>query len=321
MDVLQSFAQMGIGIVLLLSGAEGLVRGASALALRFGLTPLVVGLTVVAFGTSSPELVVSVQAALSGDGGFAVGNVVGSNIANLALIVGISAALSPMAIQRSLIRWDLPIMLLSTMLIVLFLHNGVLSRAEGFVLVASIVAYLVVSIRSSRKEVRNLKNLELPDQVDEVAERSDPGVWRHLLMTVGGLVLLVLGANQLLAGAIATAERLGISEAVIGLTIVAVGTSLPELATTVVAALRKQGDIALGNAIGSNVFNSLGVLGPAALARPMTREGVNDDTLYIMLGISVLTFGLLWTGLRTRRWEGVLLICIYAFYLWWVIPK
>lgn len=321
MDVLQSFAQMGIGIVLLLSGAEGLVRGASALALRFGLTPLVVGLTVVAFGTSSPELVVSVQAALSGDGGFAVGNVVGSNIANLALIVGISAALSPMAIQRSLIRWDLPIMLLSTMLIVLFLHNGVLGRAEGFVLVASIVAYLVVSIRSSRKEVRNLKNLELPDQVDEVAERSDPGVWRHLLMTVGGLVLLVLGANQLLAGAIATAERLGISEAVIGLTIVAVGTSLPELATTVVAALRKQGDIALGNAIGSNVFNSLGVLGPAALARPMTREGVNDDTLYIMLGISVLTFGLLWTGLRTRRWEGVLLICIYAFYLWWVIPK
>ena len=321
MDVLQSFAQMGIGIVLLLTGAEGLVRGASALALRFGLTPLVVGLTVVAFGTSSPELVVSMQAALSGDGGFAVGNVVGSNVANLALIVGISAALSPMVIQRSLIRWDLPVMLASAIILVLFLQNGWLGRLEGAVLTAGIIAYLTVSIRSSRKEVRAMKELELPNQVEEAVAEPEASLWRHLLLTVGGLALLVLGSNQLLAGAIATAERLGVSEAVIGLTIVALGTSLPELATTVVAAVRKQGDIALGNAIGSNVFNAFGVLGPAALVQPMNREGVGDDALLIMLGVSLLTFGILWTGLRTRRWEGYLLIAIYGLYLWWVIPK
>jgi len=321
MDVLQSFAQMGIGIVLLLTGAEGLVRGASALALRFGLTPLVVGLTVVAFGTSSPELVVSVQAALSGDGGFAVGNVVGSNVANLALIVGISAALSPMVIQRSLIRWDLPVMLASAIILVLFLQNGWLGRVEGAVLTAGIIAYLTVSIRSARKEVRAIKELELPNQVEEAVAEPEASLWRHLLLTLGGLALLVLGSNQLLAGAIATAERLGVSEAVIGLTIVALGTSLPERATTVVAAVRKQGDIALGNAIGSNVFNAFGVLGPAALVQPMNREGVGDDALLIMLGVSLLTFGILWTGLRTRRWEGYLLIAIYGLYLWWVIPK
>ena len=321
MDVLLSFAQMGVGIVLLLTGAEGLVRGASALALRFGLTPLVVGLTVVAFGTSSPELVVSVQAALSGDGGFAVGNVVGSNVANLALIVGISAALSPMAIQRSLVHWDLPIMLASAIIVVLFLHNGWLGRIEGAALTAGIIAYIVVSIRSSRKEVRTMKEVALPDLAEEAVAAPQTSLWRHQLLTVGGLALLVLGSNQLLAGAIATAERIGVSEAVIGLTVVAVGTSLPELATTVVAAIRKQGDIALGNAIGSNVFNTFGVLGPAALVQPMTRAGVGDDVLLIMLGVSVLTFGLLWTGLRTRRWEGILLITIYAAYLWWVIPK
>ncbi len=321
MDVLQSFAQMGIGIVLLLAGAEGLVRGSSALALRFGLTPLVVGLTVVAFGTSSPELVVSVTAALKGDGGFAVGNVVGSNVANLALIVGLSAALSPMTIQRSLIRWDLPVMLFSAILVVFFLYNGWLGRLEGGVLTVGIVTYLVVSIRTSRKEVRALNGLKLPDQVAEAIERPAASAWGHLLMTIGGLALLLFGSTQLLAGAIATAERLGVSEAVIGLTIVAVGTSLPELATTVVAALRNQGDIALGNAIGSNVFNTFGVLGPAALLQPMTREGVNDDALLIMLGVSALTFVLLWTGLRTRRWEGILLILIYVAYLWWIIPK
>lgn len=321
MDVLQSFAQMGIGIVLLLAGAEGLVRGSSALALRFGLTPLVVGLTVVAFGTSSPELVVSVTAALKGDGGFAVGNVVGSNIANLALIVGLAAALSPMAIHKSLIRWDLPVMLFSALLLVFFLHNGWLGRLEGAVLTSGIVAYLVVSIRASRQEVRDLKLIGLLEPVEEAMAHPEVSVWRHLLMTIGGLALLLFGSSQLLAGAVVTAERLGVSEAVIGLTIVAVGTSLPELATSVVAALRKHGDIALGNAIGSNVFNTFGVLGPAALAQPMTRDGVGYDALIIMLGVSALTFALLCLGLRMQRWQGFFLLLIYAAYLWWIIPK
>ncbi|MDX1439597.1 MAG: calcium/sodium antiporter [Rubricoccaceae bacterium] len=319
MSVLQSSLQMGMGIVLLLAGAEGLVRGSAALALRFGLTPLVVGLTVVAFGTSSPELVVSVRAALSGDGGFAIGNVVGSNVANLALIVGIAAALSPMAIQRNLVRWDLPVMLGSAILLVLLLLDGTLGRVEGVVLFAGIVGYVVFSIRASRNEVKDQLD-DAPLAVPAGEEQVTTSTWRQALLTIGGLALLLFGANQLLEGAIATAERLGVSEAIIGLTIVAVGTSVPELATTFVAALRKQGDIALGNAIGSNVFNTFGVLGPAAIVQPMTREGVDDDVLLIMLAVSALTFGLLWTGMKTRRWEGILLIALYAIYIWWIIP-
>lgn len=320
MSDIQSIAQMGIGIVLLLAGAEGLVRGAASLALRFGLTPLVVGLTVVAFGTSSPELVVSIKAALTGDGGFAIGNVVGSNVANLALIVGISAAFSPMAIQRSLVKWDLPVMLGSAILLVAFLLDGSLERWEGGVLFVGILIYVVQSIRGSKKESLGLLAVK-PEEAKDIPSDESAPVGRLLLLTVGGLALLLFGANLLLEGAIASAEALGISEAVIGLTIVAVGTSIPELATTIVAALRKQGDIALGNAIGSNVFNTFGVLGPAALVEPMTREGVGDDILLIMLGVSALTFGLLWSGMRTRRWEGFLLLTIYAAYLWWIIPK
>lgn len=322
MSLLQSIAQMGIGIVLLLAGAEGLVRGASSLALRLGLTPLVVGLTVVAFGTSSPELVVSIQAALKGDGGFAVGNVVGSNVANLALIVGISAAFSPMAIQRNLVRWDLPVMLGSALLLVFFLLDGSLVRWEGAVLATGILIYLVQSIRISRRGMRELKLLEnVEEEKGALPTTNESSTWKQLLMTIGGLALLLFGSNLLLDGAIVTAENLGISEAVIGLTIVAIGTSIPELATTVVAALRQQGDIALGNAIGSNVFNTFGVLGPAALVQPMTREGVGNDILFIMLGISAFTFGLLWTGMQTRRWEGVVLISLYILYIWWIIPK
>lgn len=321
MSLLQSFFLMGIGIVLLLAGAEALVRGSAALAIRFGITPLVVGLTVVAFGTSSPELIVSVQAAMKGDGGFAVGNVVGSNIANLALIVGVSAALSPMAINRNLLRWDLPVMLGSAVLLVLFLLNGFLGRAEGIVLAIGILAYLVVSIRKSRQDVRDQLELELPEAVEEVLAEPRKGLKRYLLLTVGGLALLVYGADRLLEGAVNAAELLGVSQAVIGLTIVALGTSLPELATTVVAALRNQGDIALGNAIGSNIFNTFGVLGPAAVIAPMDRDGVELNALWIMLAVSVFTFGLLWSGYKTRRWEGLLLLVIYALYLWWVIPK
>ncbi|NNF59019.1 MAG: calcium/sodium antiporter [Rhodothermaceae bacterium] len=319
MTLLQSFALMGIGIVLLLAGAEALVRGSAALALRFGITPLVVGLTVVAFGTSSPELVVSVKAALQGDGGFAIGNVVGSNIANLALIIGVSAALRPMVIQKKLVQWDLPVMLGASLVLVLLLLDGYLGRIEGGLLVVGIIAYLIISIRSSRQEVRAQKELELPAEVEEVLAEPNKRIGRYLLLTVGGLALLVVGADQLLEGAISAAERLGVSEAVIGLTLVALGTSLPELATTIVAAMRDHAEIALGNAIGSNVFNTLGVLGPAALVAPMDRAGVGDDALIIMLAVSVFTFGILWRGFQTHRWEGALLLSIYALYLWWII--
>lgn len=321
MSPFESLGLIGVGVVVLLVGAEGLVRGSVALALRLGLTPLVVGLTVVAFGTSSPELVVSVDAALKGNGGFAVGNVVGSNVANLALIVGLSALLRPLAIETKLVSWDLPVLLGSAFVLVLFLLDGFLARWEGAVLALGIVGYVVISIRASRRAVRasTLPEEVLAEEVKEELTQHEQPLWRSLALVGGGLVLLVLGAEGLLAGAVALATRLGVSEAVIGLTLVAFGTSLPELATTIVAAVRKQGEVALGNAIGSNTFNTLGVLGPAALVAPMDRNGVSDGALLVMLAVSVLTLVLLRSGYRARRWEGALLLAVYVVYLWWVI--
>lgn len=310
---------MGGGVLLLLAGAEALVRGASALALRLGITPLVVGLTVVAIGTSSPELVVSVQAALAGQGGVAIGNVVGSNIANLALIVGLAALLTPMAVDRKLVRHDMPVMLASMGLLVLFLLDGGLARWEGAVLLTGAVLYTVEGVTTSRREVRAARAAAVLPEVEAALAEANAGFKRHVLFVVGGIALLVYGAELLLDGAVAAATGLGVSEAVIGLTLVALGTSLPELATTVVAARRGAGDIALGNAVGSNIFNVFIVLGPAALARPVGSTGVGADVLAIMVGVSLLTFLFLVTGGQTRRWEGGVLLLSYAGYVWWIL--
>ena len=318
MTLAQSLLLMGGGVLLLLAGAEGLVRGASALALRVGITPLVVGLTVVAIGTSSPELVVSVQAALNGEGGVALGNVVGSNVANLGLIVGVAAVLSPMAVDRDLVRVDVPVMLASMVAMALFLLDDELARWEGGLLLAAAVAYTVYKIRASRREVR-AATAALPPEVQDAMAEAQIGFKRHLFLVIGGVALLVYGADRLLAGAIAAAEILGVSEAVVGLTLVALGTSLPELATTVVAARRGEAEIALGNAVGSNIFNVFSVLGPAALAAPIVASGVGVGVLAIMGGFGLVTLGFLITGGRTRRWEGVVLLAGYAGYVWWLV--
>ncbi len=319
MTLTQSLLAMGGGVLLLLAGAEGLVRGASALALRIGISPLVVGLTVVAIGTSSPELVVSVQAALAGEGGVAIGNVVGSNVANLGLIVGVAAVLSPMAVDRKLVRHDVPVMLASMAVLVLFLLDGELVRWEGALLLCAAVIYTVDGIRTSRRDER-ARRAALPPEVRDAMHEAAVGFKRHLLLVVGGIALLVYGADLLLAGAVEAAGRLGVSEAVVGLTLVALGTSLPELATTVVAARRGEAEIALGNAVGSNIFNVFSVLGPAALAAPIAAVGVGADVLAIMAGFGVLTLVFLVTGGRTRRWEGVVLLLGYAGYIWWIVP-
>ena len=318
MTLTQSLLSMGGGVLLLLAGAEALVRGASALALRVGITPLVVGLTVVAIGTSSPELVVSVQAALAGQGGVAIGNVVGSNVANLGLIVGIAALLSPMAVDPKLIRHDMPVMLGSMVALVVFLLDGELARWEGAILLAAAVAYTVDGIRTSRREVREAREA-LPPEVQDAMAEAHHGFKRHFLFVVGGIALLVYGSDLLLDGAIATATRLGVSEAVVGLTLVALGTSLPELATTVVASLRGQGEIALGNAVGSNIFNVFSVLGPAALVRPIGAAGIDGSVLAVMVGFGLLTLFFLVTGGQTRRWEGAVLLAGYAGYIWWIV--
>ena len=318
MTLTQSLLSMGGGVLLLLAGAEGLVRGASALALRIGITPLVVGLTVVAIGTSSPELVVSIQAALAGEGGVALGNVVGSNIANLGLIVGVAAVLTPMTVDRKLVRHDVPIMLVSMAALVVFLLDGTLERWEGGVLLAAAVLYTVDGIRTSRREVREA-NAKLPPEVTEALVEVEAGFKRHILLVVGGVALLVFGADRLLAGAVVAATQLGVSEAVIGLTLVALGTSLPELATTIVAARRGEAEIALGNAIGSNIFNVFSVLGPAALAAPIASVGIGADVLSIMVGFGLVTLLFLYTGGRTRRWEGAVLLLGYLGYIWWLV--
>ena len=318
MTLTESLLSMGGGVLLLLAGAEALVRGASALALRVGITPLVVGLTVVAIGTSSPELVVSVQAALAGQGGVAIGNVVGSNVANLGLIVGIAALLSPMAVDLKLVRHDVPVMLGSMAALVVFLLDGTLARWEGALLLAGAVAYTVDGVRSSRREVREAREA-LPPEVQEAMAEAHVGFKRHVLFVVGGIALLVYGSELLLDGAIATATRLGVSEAVVGLTLVALGTSLPELATTVVASLRGQGEIALGNAVGSNIFNVFSVLGPAALVRPIEAAGIGAPVLAVMVGFGLLTLVFLISGGETRRWEGAVLLAGYVGYIWWIV--
>ena len=310
---------MGSGALLLLAGAEALVRGASALALRFGVSPLVVGLTVVAIGTSSPELVVSLQAALAGQGGVAVGNVVGSNVANLGLIVGLSCLLAPMTVDRKLVRNDVPVMLAAMGAMTLFLLDGSMGRIEGAALALGAVVYTVQAIRTSRRESRAVREVDLPPEVEAALAERSVSTGKHLLFVVGGVALLVYGSDLLLNGAIEAAVRFGVSEAVIGLTLVALGTSLPELATTIVGALRGQGEIALGNALGSNIFNSLGVLGPTALVAPIVGAGVGTATLGLMMAFGALTLVILITGGQTRRWEGAVLLAAYVAYIAYVV--
>lgn len=294
------------GLALLMVAANALVRGAAALALRLGLSPLVVGLTVVAFGTSAPELVVSVQAAVAGAGGIAVGNVVGSNVANVGLILAVAVFVRPIASAPSMLRRDLPVLIAATALAAAFLLDRQLGAAEGGVLLAGLVAYLAWSIRQARREAAAV---ELP-----VDAPTGPA-WRDAVLVVVGLAGLVVGADLFVDGAVALAEVAGVSNAVIGLTVVAVGTSLPELATSVVASVRGEGDIAVGNVVGSNVFNLLGILGVGALVRPLDAPGLQPVDLAVMGLFTLALIPMMLTGRRLVRIEAVVLLVGYAGYM------
>ena len=296
------------GLVVLTAGAEGLVRGGAALALRLGITPLAVGLTVVAFGTSSPELVVSVSTALSGRGDLAVGNVVGSNIFNVAFILGVAALVRPAAVRSQTVRVDVPIVIASSALMWAFLADGRVGALDGAVLLAGAGAYTAFTLWQARRDA--------PAVQAEAAEALPAGgpLWRDAAFVAGGLAFLVAGAQMLVTGAVSIAEAAGLSEAVIGLTILAVGTSLPELATSVVAAVRGQSDIAIGNVVGSNIFNVLGILGVSSLVRPLAPGGVGAVDLGVMLVLAVALLPLLWTGLRLDRLEGGALLLAYLGY-------
>lgn len=301
--------------MLLALGAEGLVRGSSALALRLGVTPLVVGLTVVAFGTGSPELFVSVEAAYRGEGGIALGNVVGSNISNVALILGLSALARPMKVRSELIRREVPLMIAVTLLLCVLLYDGTLGRVDGLILALGSVAYTAFAYAAARRD----RSKAVAEEFEEALTEPKRAVWVDVALVIAGFVLLLIGARLLLAGATVVAAQFGVSQVVIGLTIVAIGTSLPELATSFVASLRGEADVAFGNAIGSNILNILLVLGVAALIRPVEALGLRPLDLGVLVASAVLVLPLMWRGWVLNRWEGALLVAGYAAYLYSVV--
>lgn len=305
-----------LGLAALVAGAELLVRGASKLALSFGISPLVVGLTVVAFGTGAPEMAVSVQSAWSGKVDLALGNVVGSNIFNVLFILGLSALITPLLVAQQLIRQEVPIMIGVSLLLFALARDGGVSRFDAALLFGLMLTYTGFLIRQSRRESRARE-----DENRDEAKPGDAGWDAHwgvqVLLIVAGLALLVLGADWLVGAAVAFAKQLGVSELVIGLTIVAAGTSMPEVATSIIAALRGQRDIAVGNVVGSNTFNVLGVLGLSGLVAPtslVVPPSLLSFDLLVMIAVAVACLPVFFTGNLIARWEGVVFLGYYAAY-------
>ncbi|MCK6683764.1 MAG: calcium/sodium antiporter [Thermoanaerobaculia bacterium] len=300
------------GIGLLIAGADILVRGASRLALAAGISPLVVGLTVVAFGTSAPEMAVSVKAAVSGQADIAYGNVVGSNIFNVLFILGLSALVAPLLVERQLMRRDVPIMIGTSLLLPLLALDGRVGRLDGAILFCGIVAYTAYSVLESRREAAGRRE-------EGAKEKPEPAgsTVINVLLVAAGLAMLALGARWLVSGAVEFARGMGVSELVIGLTIVAAGTSLPEVATSVIAAYRGQREIAVGNVVGSNIFNILAVLGMSGLVAPtgvpVAAQALAFDTP-VMIGVAFACLPIFFTGRVIARWEGGLFLFFYAVY-------
>lgn len=308
-----SVAMVAGGLAVLFLGGEALVRGASSLAARMRVSPLVIGLTVVAFGTSAPELAVSVEAALDGVSDIAVGNVIGSNIANIGLILGCAALVRPAQVQARILELDAPLMVGASLLLVWLLIDDTLSRPEGVVLVIALLAWIGFTAYEARREP------EAVQQEFASGARRTSGSLVSVLFVIGGLVALVAGGRLLVQGAIAIAHEAGVSPAVIGLTVVAVGTSLPEFATTVIAGLRGRGDIAVGNVIGSNLFNVLGIAGATAIVTPLRASEIGWPTMVVFVGLAVLVMPLLLTRHRLGRFEGAGLLGVYAAYVAWLV--
>jgi cation:H+ antiporter len=312
--------RMTFGLVGLVVGAEMLVRGSSSLAIAIRISPLVVGLTVVAFGTSAPELAVSIQSAMQGNADIALGNVIGSNIFNVLLILGSSALIVPLVVASQLIRWDVPLMIAISFILLLLGLDGKIHRADGALLVVGIVAYTYWCIRQSRAESREVQS--------EFATESPPAphtpgqVLVQVGLIVGGLILLALGARWLVDGSVTIARTLGVSQLIIGLTIVAVGTSLPELVTSIVAAFRGERDIAVGNVVGSNIFNILSVLGFSSLIS-LNGVAVSPVALRfdipVMIAVALSCLPIFFTGHRIARWEGGLFVAYYFAYTAYLI--
>lgn len=300
------------GLVILVGGAELLVRGASRLATALGIAPIVVGLTVVAYGTSSPELAVSVMAAIRDQSAIALGNVVGSNIFNVLFILGISALIAPLAVTARLVRFDVPLMIAASLLLPLLAMDGQLGRLDALLLIGGGAGYTGWLVRQSRQERNSPEAAPLP-------EGRTP--WASSIgLIVAGLAMLVVGAQWLVDGAVVIARWAGLSELVIGLTIVAAGTSLPELATSLLASLRGERDIAVGNIVGSNIFNLLVILGAGALVSGIdVPAGALHFDIPIMIVVALACLPVFFTGARIGRWEGAVFLLYYGAYVLYLV--
>lgn len=304
------------GLLFLIFGAELLVKGASRIALSLKISPLVIGLTVVAFGTSAPELAVSINSSLTGQQSITIGNVIGSNIFNVLFILGISALILPLTVSKQLLRLDVPVMIILSFLVLLLSVNGSLNRIEGILLAAGLVTYTTILIMKSRREWVQAS----ADSESAPSKFNNPVI--NSLLVVMGLGLLILGSKWFLDGAVSIAQSLGLSEVIIGLTIVAAGTSMPEVITSILAALRGERDIAIGNVIGSNIFNILGVLGISAIIAPSGLEVFESLIRFdipVMIAVALVCLPVFFTGGVISRGEGVLLMCYYIAYTLFLI--
>lgn len=310
-----------VGFIMLCFGAELLVSGSSRLALRLGITPLLIGLTIVAFGTSAPELAVSIEAASNGQSALALGNVVGSNIANIGLILGITALIYPIRISAELVKKQIPIMIGCSLFLCTLLYDGMIGRLDGLLLCAGLLAYLIYSYRYSGEELTDL-SLELEAlPATENAPLFPNRSMVNVALIVVGLLMLIAGSHVFVENAISLALIIGISEAVVGLTIVAVGTSVPELATSVIAALRKQPDIAVGNVIGSNLFNIFGILGVTTFVSPISAQDIDIVDLSVMTLFAFVLLPMAWSKLKLTRLEGLILLSCYLLYIGYVVAQ
>ncbi len=304
------------GFVLLAFGADALIRGSVRVSLRYGISPLIIGLTVMAFGTSAPELFVSIDANLRGSGDIAIGNIVGSNIFNISMILGLAALLQPIKIKSQLVIQDIPVMIAASLLFFVMARDLTIHRVEGLILFVFLAGYIMLTIRQARQGGED----DLAEEITHHLPAGGTSMVADLGWIAGGIALLGGGSHLLVHGASQLARAAQVSEAIIGLTIVAAGTGLPELATSVAAAIKKESDLAIGNVIGSNIFNLLCIGGLSSLIQPLRAPDIEMMDLVVMSVLAAVLLPLAWTGLRIGRREACLLLASYAAYLYYIWP-
>jgi cation:H+ antiporter len=326
-EIIKQLAILIVGFALLVKGADLFVDGASGIAKKFGISELIIGLTIVAMGTSAPEAAVSIAAAAKGSAGISIGNVIGSNIMNIFIILGVVASIVPLKIERSTVRYEMPFTILVTAVFVLMGKDGLITRLDGAILWAGLLLYIAYLLRQAKQ-----KPAETPAQAETVAEAAatvpdaaetgatpattaeTPSIWKLIALTIVGLAVILVSSDYAVDAAVALAKIFNISDRVIGLTIVALGTSLPELVTSVTAALRGNADLAVGNVVGSCIFNLLFVLGTSALILPIPCAPNFLSDAYVAVGATVLLLVFGYTQMKIARWEGALLVACYAAY-------